>query len=129
MRSYNLSWSWYDDYSSIWLRHREDRTEEQFKKDCQFALKIELTEYLKQEDSWVSLPNIMEFSVRRLELIGYEIVKPITYSLWGMAYIISGTEKTEEKTALLEIFGEEGLSKIIAHNKKVDENLYKEKSQ
>ena len=109
---FELSWSWYEDYSH-WLFEHPTKTQRDFEKDCQKALREFGDEYLQSEKSWASAMNWIEFITSKLPVYGYKAIKTKEWGFWG-GYILEDDDKDWAK-----LVGKELFEKALKHNNKL----------
>ena len=113
---FELSWSWYEDYSYYLFTH-SNKTQEQFRKDVKTLLRKYGDAYLKQEKSWAGANDWIRYISGKMPELGYVPVSPVVKGFFG-AYIIDGGKSDEDKE-WGKIVGKDLLNKAVEHNKKL----------
>ena len=120
MKIYELAWMWYEGYEPHLFTSDEDKTEEEWKRDCVEAIKKVGDKYIENEDGWVSMPSWVEEACKELEKMGYKRIEPVRYSVWG-GYIINDTSEDVKK-----IIGEKLFNKAFEKNKRFEKKMFEE---
>ena len=124
---YEFFWSWYEDYVPHLLLHKENKTKQEFEKDCINALKIVGKEYIEKETSWVGahrwIKNAVEYMYKNM---GYEKPNIINFGHFGSYIIEHNTENKlkEDDTEWKKLVGKDLFKKASEKNKKIDKELY-----
>lgn len=121
MKIFELAWTWYEDYCPYLFAH-ESKTKEEFDLDVEAILIKYGNEYINQETSWVGAHSWIEYIVNKIPELGYTIIKPERFSIFG-AFIIDGDE--DDDIAFGKIVGDELLRKAIEHNKNLRDEMDK----
>jgi len=112
MKIFELSWRCYEDYCPYLFSH-ETKTKEEFNEDVKSILIKYGNEYINQETSWVGASDWIKYIVDKMPELGYQLVKPEIFSIWG-AFIIDGDDETDIDFG--NIVGIDLLHKAIEHN-------------
>jgi len=108
---FELSWGGYDG-SYHWLFEHDDKTQEDFQKDCNELLVKYGDEYMESEDGfWVGASDWVEYIVGKLPERGYEPVEPIHVYYPELSVLRSG-----ERVEWEPIVGKRLMDKAIDHN-------------
>ena len=67
---FRVCWSDYDSYSS-WILTHETKTAQDFKADCEKAVREVGDEYIDNTDFWVGVPYWIEAAIATLKEYGY----------------------------------------------------------
>ena len=119
MNHFEISWSYYEDYSPYIFCH-ESKTKEEFTADCKFLMIKYGNDYIEQETSWTSAPRWIEFILDKFSELGYVRVIPKCFNIFG-SYIIK-----DEESDLKNIVGEALYNKAIQSNIKSENVLIEE---
>ena len=123
MNIYELSWTWYEDYTPYLFFCETEKTEKEFKADCLRAMMESFDDYMASLDhEWAMLPRWIEFSLDKLCSYGYAKVETIRTNFWG-GFI---PKKDDDKEESFKDFPEEYFQKIVDYNEKHDKETYKE---
>lgn len=129
---FEFFWADYEAYSP-YIFEGEEKTYEEFKSDCNKALKESFDEYLSNvNDSWASLSRWMDYAIVQMEDYGYAFVKPMSFGYFGLEIpmhdryspsndVLSTKEYQEDFPEFLD-----EIEKMIAHNDAFDKVLYKD---
>ncbi len=121
---FEFYWADYEDYSP-YIFTGEEKTYEEFKADCNKALKESFDEYLlNANDSWASLSRWMEYAIVKMEDYGYRRIIPMKFGYCGLEIPINDILSTKEYQEDFPEFLDE-IEKMIVHNDALDKVLYK----
>jgi hypothetical protein len=128
---FNFSWSDYDCYEPH-IFEGEEKTSEEFKKDCDKALKESFDEFMSNTDNrWASLSLWMKYALVKMEDYGYKKVKPMEFGHWGLEIPKNDRYSPEnneiDNKEYQEQFPEflDEIKKMIIHNDAFDAVTYK----
>ena len=136
---FEFYWSWYEDYSPT-LFEGEDKTQEEWEKDCKKALADSFDEYMEKESGWAQLPTWIKCACTKLEEYGYKLVSPVKYGLFGL-YIPQEdrNEVDDDGIGTGEIYHDddedqlpefkEHIKRMKKYNSDFDKELYKDRKK
>ncbi len=114
MKTFELYWSYYEDYS-YWLFSHPKKTKKQFQAYVKMLLREYGNDYLKEEGSWAGASGWIEKVAEKLTIIGYTKVLPERFGFFG-GYILREDDDGKEWS---KIVGKDLFDKAIKHNEKV----------
>ena len=122
MKIFELTWEWYEENYSFLFTHL-NKSEEQFKEDVKLLFIKCGNEYLaNEEEGWASMPDWTVLVAERMNELGYEPIKPVSYGSFG-GFIIDNYDDNDDEEGIKEFIGKELLQKAIEHNSKLRKKL------
>jgi len=113
---FEMAWTCYEDYEPHLFIGSASKTQADWEKDCERAIRECGEDYLVQETSWAGANRWMAFACKKLEEYGYKRVRPTVWSFFGGS--ISRGEDDEDKK-WRKIVGKDLMRKAIKKNKEV----------
>lgn len=107
---YELNYTWYEDYSPIFLEGPEVQD---WKSHCLSLLPEAVKRAVEQESSWVGWQEVVEAMADLLCQSGYRRIKFEYFGCWGSCIIRGSDDGTTPLDA-------ESLQLVMAHNEKIE---------